>query len=877
MANWNTLKTAVADIINANGNQAITGQLLQNVLNNIITNVGENATFAGIATPTTNPGAPDGPVFYLATQEGTYSNFNGIVISSGEAVILEWNGSWLKKTSGFSTKEYVDKKNESTKKYVDESLSKINDIIGDFGSALLEKLVVSRVLENYRLSMGSEKPSWDQREGVNVIVFKNKPGIPLLIKGVCDTSTLQVIALDSTTYGFNGVELQRGSGEFIYYGTAPEEYSYIAINIDSETEYYAYSIEEKEKITSSNLITKGVSDVISINLYNKNAEGVKKGFYLGGNGSELENSSYAISDYIPFTKDMGNLIMSRNGKVLAEGGGFLWTYDRNKKPISGNINTNLGGILAWEEGVSYARFSINAYNVGDIQIQIGTEATEYVPFEKAMLNQNAVQNYSITPQKTSFFKTNFFDKDNEENIYGYYLSGSGNLLANENYMVTHYIPFTKDMVNLIASANGTSMAVAGGFVCLYNAAKQLIKATQESHVNGIATWETNVAYVRFSISGYKGGNIQVEVGTEVTDYIEYNQAKLNPKYIEEIKNKYQLQSILGEEANKIIKETLLDSEKLTLSNYPYYLKKGMNLSFRCKINSFNKIILGKGYETYRGNWIEIDSTNVVHKKYESSTYTVGTYEHGLNIETFINIVMYVDHSGELLLILQSKNGSIFKKVLSYGYESCGAAFVKSEGSELSDVVFNATSSDFKKSVWAIGDSYFGISTNRLMGALRNLGFFELLVNGLAGQASPAAFNDFKRMLNFGAPKYLLWCLGMNDNNTVYQETFEKVKEICKVRGIIFIPATIPTVPTREKEVISSYVREHSDRYIDFYNAVGADSQGNWNEGYLSSDGVHPTSEGANALAMQVLVDFPELMQYGLTKTTSEIGDITGDK
>lgn len=106
MANWNTLKTAVADVINANGNQAITGQLLQNVLNNIITNVGENATFAGIATLDTNPGAPDGPVFYLTATAGAYPNFNGIEVQNGEATILLWNNNaWSKKVTGFATQE----------------------------------------------------------------------------------------------------------------------------------------------------------------------------------------------------------------------------------------------------------------------------------------------------------------------------------------------------------------------------------------------------------------------------------------------------------------------------------------------------------------------------------------------------------------------------------------------------------------------------------------------------------------------------------------------------------------------------------------------------------------------------------------------------
>lgn len=105
MANWSDLKSAVASIIKTNGAQEITGQLLQNVLNNIISNVGLNSTFAGIATPETNPGTPDGNVFYLSTTAGTYSNFNGIVIKEGEAVILEWKGSWTKKSSGFATEE----------------------------------------------------------------------------------------------------------------------------------------------------------------------------------------------------------------------------------------------------------------------------------------------------------------------------------------------------------------------------------------------------------------------------------------------------------------------------------------------------------------------------------------------------------------------------------------------------------------------------------------------------------------------------------------------------------------------------------------------------------------------------------------------------
>ncbi|MEE0861571.1 MAG: SGNH/GDSL hydrolase family protein [Lachnospiraceae bacterium] len=93
MGNYEQLKQSVSDVIKTNGNQEITGSILQNVLLTIISTVGANASFVGIATPATNPGTPDGPVFYLASKNGTYTNFGGIELQDGLSVLL-WNGSW---------------------------------------------------------------------------------------------------------------------------------------------------------------------------------------------------------------------------------------------------------------------------------------------------------------------------------------------------------------------------------------------------------------------------------------------------------------------------------------------------------------------------------------------------------------------------------------------------------------------------------------------------------------------------------------------------------------------------------------------------------------------------------------------------------------
>lgn len=107
MANWDILKKEISGAIKTNGNQEITSKLLQQVLLNIVTSVGANATFAGIATPITNPGTPDGPVFYFAFEPGTYVNFSGITVT-GEALILTWNNNtWSSTQLGFASANYV--------------------------------------------------------------------------------------------------------------------------------------------------------------------------------------------------------------------------------------------------------------------------------------------------------------------------------------------------------------------------------------------------------------------------------------------------------------------------------------------------------------------------------------------------------------------------------------------------------------------------------------------------------------------------------------------------------------------------------------------------------------------------------------------------
>lgn len=102
MGNYEELKQAVADVIKSNGNQEITGAILQNALLSIISTVGSGATFAGIAKPTTNPGTPDQNIFYLAAQPGIYSNFGGVELTNQVILFANKNGNWVKQNTGIA-------------------------------------------------------------------------------------------------------------------------------------------------------------------------------------------------------------------------------------------------------------------------------------------------------------------------------------------------------------------------------------------------------------------------------------------------------------------------------------------------------------------------------------------------------------------------------------------------------------------------------------------------------------------------------------------------------------------------------------------------------------------------------------------------------
>lgn len=103
MANYQLLKADIDAKVYQNGKQEITGENLNSVLNAMVTTLGAEYQFAGVATTATNPGTPDAKVFYIANGKGTYTNFGGIEVTEDEVVVLYYDTEWHKVSTGIAS------------------------------------------------------------------------------------------------------------------------------------------------------------------------------------------------------------------------------------------------------------------------------------------------------------------------------------------------------------------------------------------------------------------------------------------------------------------------------------------------------------------------------------------------------------------------------------------------------------------------------------------------------------------------------------------------------------------------------------------------------------------------------------------------------
>lgn len=86
--NYDELKRNIADVVKPNGNQEITGQIMQDALFALIENLGEGWQFGGAVRPSDVPAlGADVRGFWLAVEKGVYAEFGGVEVTELSAIV----------------------------------------------------------------------------------------------------------------------------------------------------------------------------------------------------------------------------------------------------------------------------------------------------------------------------------------------------------------------------------------------------------------------------------------------------------------------------------------------------------------------------------------------------------------------------------------------------------------------------------------------------------------------------------------------------------------------------------------------------------------------------------------------------------------------
>lgn len=318
------------------------------------------------------------------------------------------------------------------------------------------------------------------------------------------------------------------------------------------------------------------------------------------------------------------------------------------------------------------------------------------------------------------------------------------------------------------------------------------------------------------------------------------------------------------------------TDKLTAGSYikleNNHIMLGKTLTFSFDIASFgdNDVIrVGHGETSYGGNYIELTKTQVKIYSYVSSPKLEKTYDHGLTLSGYVNIVIDNSTSNTRGSVTVSSSGGMFQKINDFTWQGRnGEIFAVSTASDITNVKMRWSCVAYDSDVWLLGDSYFnGGSDARWTSYLLKAGYTDVLLSGYPGRNSASGLTDFKQMLKHGKPKYAIWCLGMNngdsatDINSSYLSSVTEFIDLCEENGIIPILSTIPCTPGVNNSHKNAWVKSSGYRYIDFARAVGGEAVGSsWYPGMIESGDqkVHPSVSGAKALYAQFLVDFPEI-------------------
>ena len=518
----------------------------------------------------------------------------------------------------------------------------------------------------------------------------------------------------------------------------------------------------------------------------------------------------------------------------------------------------LKGAINQEGAVNLAPAYSNAatYNVGDFCTYQGTlyscntqinTAEDWTPAHWTAVNMSSEVsqlNSKLTAVTTVRMSRQLFDRSL---VKSGYVTLSGEVYDSPSYDYYMYL-YVGDHTGRTLYFSRNGVAENARFICAYDANKSPV---QSSGATSTPTYTIPEGIDFLAITWSKNSAFQCEWDriTVRTDYFDVLEPNTN-KDVSTVCFGGMVAKTGGD---------LGSGESFSLTSVAS--KKNNVFVFYGKIGTFTGIRIGQGLGLNRGYNVHITPTGI---SWQNGTTDGSPIQHGLTIKDYIGVVIDIDNSQVSHVTISTNGGEYTRNVVPWLGNSSDIFATADDGTELTECVFSFTVKDVKKPIWYFGDSYISIATTRWPYYINELGYLEnILLDGYSGAPSNEIYPDVERLFALGLiPKYLIWGLGMNDPdngavNVTWNARYIYLRELCDRNGVNLILCTVPNTPVVDNTYKNAVVRSSGLSYIDYASAVNVSvNSSEWYDGMLSSDNVHPTVEGARALANRLMADMP---------------------
>lgn len=299
------------------------------------------------------------------------------------------------------------------------------------------------------------------------------------------------------------------------------------------------------------------------------------------------------------------------------------------------------------------------------------------------------------------------------------------------------------------------------------------------------------------------------------------------------------------------------------------IKQHYQLHFSGDIVRFDTLYIGKGDCRFYSSFVQVTCDSLFVFIQTDSLRQELRQRHDLRLDSSLKIEIrqHID-SADIRLTSGTRSFRVRSR-----FAGMGSPFVRSEGSDIQVSDFSFSSQQYVSKVWIFGDSYVCCSNPASWAYWIYRQGYDFLSDGHPGGKSCDSYDFLRTALSVNKPEYLIWCLGMNDGrdkllpNATWLIYRKRVEALCTENGITLIYGIVPTCPMVFNGHKNEHIRKSGYRFIDFEQAL-FDRHGKWKAGYCA-DNLHPTEEGAKAMAEQFLKDFPEIHNRRRTPKSSK--------